>query len=294
MASSEGIVEAADDVGSLQAPEPGTGGVAPDVVARAPDGSVAIGEAKYGTAWRAAATTRVLRGLLDWRYEGQTPSKLVLAASAGHVQDAAHAAYRAGWPREDVRLIEVSLPAEDGLDEATVEVEPATEDEVARLADELTSEQQRLVASGALVPVATEAWASYANRKFVAVPRRLGLVDPDAFAYEIRRVVDDTVRHLHAGLTDAEARVSARELQAATHVELAPRLLQWSVVANERGGWDVRRAGAARASAHFATRAEAQRRAMEIAVRHGGGEVVVHGRNGQIRNRDTVPAPRAH
>ena len=88
IASREGVIEAAVDFGTLQSPDPGSAGVTPDVVARSPDGSIIVGEAKYGTAWRAAATTRALRQLLDWRYEGQTPSMLVLAASAGRAQDA--------------------------------------------------------------------------------------------------------------------------------------------------------------------------------------------------------------
>jgi hypothetical protein len=292
IASREGVVEAASDFGSLREPDPGTGGVAPDVVARAPDGRIIIGEAKYGTAWRAATTTRALHDLLDWRYEGQAPSMLVLAASAGHAQDAVHAANLAGWLADSVRLVEVSLPSDEGLDEARVEVSPASEDEVAQLANELTDEQRQLLASGALVPVATEAWSSYANREFVAIPRRLGLVEREAFADEVRRVVDDTVRHLHAQLIEANAHVSPWELQSATQVDLSPQLLQWSVIPNERGGWDVRRAGAARASAHFDTQAEAHRRALEIAARHGGGQVMTHTKTGRIRDSDTVPAAR--
>jgi hypothetical protein len=290
MATNEGVVEAADEFGSLPSPESGPAGVAPDVVARLPDGRVVIGEAKYGTAWRAAATTRSLRALREWRYHGVPASSLVLAASAGHGEDAVAAARHAGWSAETVRLLEVSLPAAEGLDEARVEVTPATADEVERIAAELTLEQRRLVESGELVPVAVEAWASYADREFVTVPRRLGLLERDAFPDEVGRVVEDVTRQLHAQLTKANAHVSAWELRSAAQVDLAPQLVRWSVIPSERGGWDVRRAGATRASAHFETQAEARRRAAELAMRHGGGEVTVHTRSGRIREMDTIPA----
>lgn len=60
------------------------------------------------------------------------------------------------------------------------------------------------------------------------------------------------------------------------------------IVPNQGGGWDVRAPGAARASAHGATQADALRRARTIVGNTGGGEVVIHGRNGQIRDSDTI------
>lgn len=47
--------------------------------------------------------------------------------------------------------------------------------------------------------------------------------------------------------------------------------------------------GASRASAHTETQADAIARAREIVRNSGGGEVVIHGRGGQIRDADTVP-----
>jgi hypothetical protein len=138
------------------------------------------------------------------------------------------------------RLLEVSLPAAEGLDEARVEVTPATADEVERIAAELTLEQRRLVESGELVPVAVEAWASYADREFVTVPRRLGLLERDAFPDEVGRVVEDVTRQLHAQLTKANAHVSAWELRSAAQVDLAPQLVRWSVFpASAAGGMSV-------------------------------------------------------
>jgi uncharacterized protein YdaT len=60
------------------------------------------------------------------------------------------------------------------------------------------------------------------------------------------------------------------------------------VVPNQDGGWDVRAPGAQRASTHEQTQADAVRRAREIVGNTGGGEVVIHGRNGQIRDSDTI------
>lgn len=60
------------------------------------------------------------------------------------------------------------------------------------------------------------------------------------------------------------------------------------VVPNPEGGWDVVKPGAERSSSHQPTQADAIGRAREIVHNAGGGEVVIHGRNGQIRDSDTV------
>ena len=54
------------------------------------------------------------------------------------------------------------------------------------------------------------------------------------------------------------------------------------------GGWQVEKPNADRASARTATQAEAIDRAREIVHNSGGGEVVIHGRDGQIRDSDTI------
>jgi hypothetical protein len=61
------------------------------------------------------------------------------------------------------------------------------------------------------------------------------------------------------------------------------------VVPNLDGGWDVKKPDAGRASAHYDTQKDATARAREITA-NTGGETVIHGRNGEIRNRDTSPA----
>ena len=64
------------------------------------------------------------------------------------------------------------------------------------------------------------------------------------------------------------------------------------VVPHPRGGWDVKRPGAERASSHHDTQSQAEQRAKEIVRNLGGGEVRVHRPNGKIRDSDTV-APAA-
>lgn len=60
------------------------------------------------------------------------------------------------------------------------------------------------------------------------------------------------------------------------------------VVPNPSGGWDVKKPGAPRASAHAKTQAQAQDRARAILGNAGGGEMLTHGRDGQIRAKDTI------
>jgi hypothetical protein len=60
------------------------------------------------------------------------------------------------------------------------------------------------------------------------------------------------------------------------------------VVPNPKGGWDVKAPGADRSSKHTDTQGEAIGRAREIVKNNGGGEVTIHGRDGKIRDSDTV------
>jgi Uncharacterized protein conserved in bacteria (DUF2188) len=61
------------------------------------------------------------------------------------------------------------------------------------------------------------------------------------------------------------------------------------VVPNPAGGWDVKAPGARRASGHHDSQAGAIVQARQITHNHGGGELVIHGRDGQIRAKDTIP-----
>lgn len=64
------------------------------------------------------------------------------------------------------------------------------------------------------------------------------------------------------------------------------------VVPNPKGGWDVKKPGASRASSHHATQRDAERGAKRTVGNLGGGEVRVHGQDGRIRDSDTVPPAR--
>jgi hypothetical protein len=54
------------------------------------------------------------------------------------------------------------------------------------------------------------------------------------------------------------------------------------------GGWAVRKPHAERVSSRHHTQAQAQTRAKEILSHSGGGEAVTHGRNGDIRQSDSI------
>lgn len=60
------------------------------------------------------------------------------------------------------------------------------------------------------------------------------------------------------------------------------------VVPNKDGGWSVKKPGSSRSSARTDTQKQAQDRARDIVRNAGGGEVRIHGRDGKIRDSDTV------
>ncbi|AMU76635.1 DUF2188 domain-containing protein [Mycobacteroides abscessus] len=60
------------------------------------------------------------------------------------------------------------------------------------------------------------------------------------------------------------------------------------VVPNPKGGWDIKKPGATRASAHLDTQQQAADRAKTILHNDGGGELRVHGRGGDFRYSNTV------
>lgn len=60
------------------------------------------------------------------------------------------------------------------------------------------------------------------------------------------------------------------------------------IVPNPKGGWDIKKPGAKRTSGHSDTQKEAENRAKEILANSGGGEAVIHGKDGRIRDADTV------
>lgn len=61
------------------------------------------------------------------------------------------------------------------------------------------------------------------------------------------------------------------------------------VTPNPRGGWDVRKPGAQRASSHHDTQKQAIDKGRQILTNKGGGELRVKGTDGKVRAQDTVP-----
>ena len=53
-----------------------------------------------------------------------------------------------------------------------------------------------------------------------------------------------------------------------------------------RGGWDVKRNNAQRASIHTETKAEAEKAGREMSQR-AGSELVIHGKDGRIQQKDS-------
>lgn len=60
------------------------------------------------------------------------------------------------------------------------------------------------------------------------------------------------------------------------------------VVPKGDGTWNVKDPNASRASSNHRTQAEATERARTILNNSGGGELTVRGRNGQVRQKNTV------
>jgi hypothetical protein len=65
-----------------------------------------------------------------------------------------------------------------------------------------------------------------------------------------------------------------------------PKAKPYHVVPNPEGGWSVRREGAERSIGVFGRQADAIARARDL-VRNAGSELVVHGRDGRIRESET-------
>jgi hypothetical protein len=54
-------------------------------------------------------------------------------------------------------------------------------------------------------------------------------------------------------------------------------------------GWAVKTGGADRAEGIYPTQRQAEQRGREVLANRGGGELVTHDREGQIRSKDTIP-----
>lgn len=66
-------------------------------------------------------------------------------------------------------------------------------------------------------------------------------------------------------------------------------MVNYNVVNNSNGGWDVKKDNAKKASLHTETQKQAEIRAKRFSANSGGGEVRIQGRDGKFRDSDTVP-----
>lgn len=69
-------------------------------------------------------------------------------------------------------------------------------------------------------------------------------------------------------------------------------MANYDVSKHQSGGWQAKQEGASRAGAITKTQGDAERAAKRMAAGSGGGEVRIHGRDGKIRDSDTVPPAR--
>jgi hypothetical protein len=60
------------------------------------------------------------------------------------------------------------------------------------------------------------------------------------------------------------------------------------VVPADGGGWNVVKPDGQRPSGHFDRQSEAIDRARDILTNRGGGELVIHNRQGVVRDSDTI------
>ncbi len=119
------------------------------------------------------------------------------------------------------------------------------------------------------------------------VPRIRKAVDVANKAVHGVEIDPDTALESLSVISECTARLSSKAAPEA--IKAAPRSRAATInVVRGDGGWEVRRPGAARASAIRSSQDDAVDRARDLVYRSGGGEVVIYGSDGRIRARDTV------
>jgi hypothetical protein len=98
----------------------------------------------------------------------------------------------------------------------------------------------------------------------------------------------EMVIHAQPHAADLLACVSILEDLVGGRQRDASWINQRHVVSDAHGGWSVVRPGGVRVSSRHRTQREAVGRAREIVERSGGGQVVIHARDGRVRDRDAV------
>jgi transcriptional regulator with XRE-family HTH domain len=83
-------------------------------------------------------------------------------------------------------------------------------------------------------------------------------------------------------------RVLASNIRSQTKGDESMPRNERHVVPGSGGGWNVKAPKSDRSSGHFDRQSDAIDRAREIVGNSGGGEVVIHGRDGRVRDSDTI------
>ena len=105
-----------------------------------------------------------------------------------------------------------------------------------------------------------------------------------ARAHELRQPYHRLAREL----VERETEQAEQALGLAITERLEMANSRRHVVPDGKGNWKVVKPGAKRASDVLPTQREAVKRAKKIVSNKGGGEVRIHGRDGRIRDSDTV------
>lgn len=61
----------------------------------------------------------------------------------------------------------------------------------------------------------------------------------------------------------------------------------YHVIARSNGEWSVKKTGAERASGIFPTKKDAVTNARRLVIKSGGGELIIHEKDGRIKERDS-------
>ena len=69
---------------------------------------------------------------------------------------------------------------------------------------------------------------------------------------------------------------------------MAKKTNNYHAVPNSERGWVVKKEGAQKISGHAPTKRGSAKMAKTYSTNSGGGEVVIHRRDGKIRDKDTV------
>lgn len=135
--------------------------------------------------------------------------------------------------------------------------------------------------SWTMVGLALHTSKQNAHRKYASLVGEVSpaaIPDVDAMGGAIARVVTDL--HRLIGLQNPASQGEEVNMTSDNSRHVVPA---------KDGGWDVVKPGSDRASSHHEKQSDAIDRGRDIIRSAGGGELSIHGRDGQIRAKDTIP-----